>query len=200
MNITTYRFYLDHALSGRQSAVTQRFDVDGRRVVPLIATRQAARVSFEVAVDAPATIHADLEAIVPVHYEISWHTGTRRQVLAAGFAAGRTAVARPVPVSPGVLELSTDGPASWIDLRLVRDMHIGRHLWLLILLAMAFWLVSRGADVRDRDAMRLAWFKTAACAFAFVAAIFACEAALSARRSRTARSADAEARFGRGRR
>jgi lysophospholipase L1-like esterase len=178
--VTTYRFYLDHALSGRQSAVTQRFDVDGLRVVPRIATRQAARVSFDVAADAPATIHADLEAIVPVQYEIAWVTGTRRQVLAAGFAGGRTAVARPVAASHGVLELSTDGPASWIDLRLVRDMHIGRHLCLLILLAMAFWLVSRGADVRDRDAMRLAWFKTASCAFAFVAAIFACEAGLRA--------------------
>jgi lysophospholipase L1-like esterase len=178
--VTTYRFYVDHALSGRQSAVTQRFDVDGRRVVPRIATRQAARVSFDAAVSTPATFHADIDPIAPVHYQISWNSGTRRQVLAAGVAAGRTAVARGLPASAGVVELSTDGPASWVDPRLVRNIHVGRHLFLLILLTMAFWLLHRGAEARDRDAMRLAWFKTTAFAITFAAAIVACEVALRA--------------------
>ena len=178
--VTTYRLYLDHALSGRQSAVTQRFDVDDGRVVPRIATREAARVSFGADFETPTTIHADIESLAPVRYEVAWRTGTKRRVLVAGVAAGRTAVARAVPVSAGVLELSADGPARWIDPRVVRNLHIAVHLLLLIVLTMAFWLLLRGADARDRRAMRLACFRTAAFAIACVTAILACETTLRA--------------------
>src|ERR1044072_8006512 len=88
--VTTYRLYLDHALSGRQPAVTQRFDVESGRVVPRIATREAARVSFRADFETPATIRSEIEPAVPVHYEVAWRAGGRRQLLAAGVAVGRT--------------------------------------------------------------------------------------------------------------
>ncbi len=178
--VTTSRLFLDHALTGRQSAVTQRFDVDDRQVIPRIATREGARVSFGANADLPATIQTGLEAIAPVHYEIAWQAATGRHILAAGRADGRTAIAGPVPAAPGVLELSTDGPASWVDPRLVGRLQIGRELSLLLVLALVFWLLNRGAEARDRHAMRLAWFRTAAVTMTFVVCVFACEVALRA--------------------
>ena len=59
-------------------------------------------------------------------------------------------------------------------------MQTGRPLLLLLLLAMAFWLVNRGADARERDTMRLVWFRTAALAITSIICIVACEVALRA--------------------
>ncbi len=178
--VTTSRLFLDHALSGRESAVTQRFDIADRQVVPRITTREGARVSFRSDADAPARVQTDIEPIAPVHYEIAWLANTGRQILAAGRADRRTPISSPVPTAAGVLELSTDGPASWVDPRLVRDMEIGRESLLLLVLVIVFWLLNRGADARDRTAMRLAGFRTAALTITFVLGIFACEVALRA--------------------
>ena len=177
--VATYRLFLDHAVSGRQSAVTQRFDLDGSHVVPRISTRQAARVSFGATADTPASLQTSIEPTASVHYEIALRTDTGRQVLAAGLAAGPTSISPLVPTA-GVLELSTDGPASWVDPRLVRRLQIGRYLVLLILLALAAWLVNRGTEARERAAMRLVWFRTAALAITSLAGILSCEVALRA--------------------
>lgn len=59
-------------------------------------------------------------------------------------------------------------------------MEVGRECLLFLLLAVVFWLLHRGAGTRDRKAMRLAWFRTAALTITFVLGIVACEVVLRA--------------------
>ena len=59
--VTTYRLYLDHRVDDAvESTATQRFDVEGARVVPRIVMRDD-RVSFRAAIgqDSTMPVYAD---------------------------------------------------------------------------------------------------------------------------------------------
>jgi lysophospholipase L1-like esterase len=89
-------------------------------------------------------------------------------------------VSRAAPSSQGVLELETDGPATWIDIRLVRGMRVGPHVIVLLLLTAVSVVVCRRASARERHELRAIGFKIAALTGTVVAALCACELALRA--------------------
>jgi lysophospholipase L1-like esterase len=179
--VTTYRLYLAHEVGrASQTTVTQRFELENGRVVPRLVTRQAERLAFSNPVDVTATMRTELQPKRPVRYSIAWRTGTRRQILADGVAVGRVPVTQGVPAGPGVLELETDGPATWNDPRLVRGMHIRRHVIALALLIVASYVTRKRTPDAERQAIRLAWFKAAALATTVGVSVLACEVALRA--------------------
>jgi len=179
--VTTYRLYLAHEIGGaRQTTVTQRFDLENERVVPRLVTRQTQRLAFSNPVDVDTTVQTELQPTRPVRYSIAWHAGSRREILADGLALGRVSIARGVPAGPGVVEFETDGPATWSDPRLVRDMHVGRHVIALALLIMTSSVLRRRTPNVERASARVAWFKATASATAIGVSVFACEAALRA--------------------
>jgi lysophospholipase L1-like esterase len=179
--VTTYRLYLDRADGAtRQSMATQQFELAGRRVVPHIITREPERLVFPSATDAVVTLHADLQSARPVRYEIAWRTASTRTVLASGFSNARASITQSAPAGGGSVELQTDGPAAWIDPRLVRDMHVRPHVALLSLLVIASWIVNRRSAPEARQALRLARFKIAALTTAAGITLLACEATLRA--------------------
>lgn len=179
--VTTYRLYLDHAAGGtRQSSATQHFDLKDRRVVPSVATRGGEAMLFINPATTEATLEADLQAITPVHYTIAWRTGTHREVLADGALAGRTSIAGRLPAGAEVVELTADGPVTWVDPRVVRGMRVAWHLAALALLCFCSWIFIRAASREDRDALRVTWFKTATMTIAFALTALACELTLRA--------------------
>ena len=64
----TYHLFLDQRPAGGHSAAAQQFAIEGDRVVPLIVTRGADRVSVTTAVGQDATLHAGLRAAAPTTY------------------------------------------------------------------------------------------------------------------------------------
>lgn len=179
--VTTYRLYLAQEIGGaRQTTVTQRFELEDGRVVPRLVTRQTQRLAFSNPLDVNATVQAELQPAKPVRYSIAWRTGTRRQILADGLAVGRISITQGVPAGPGVVELETDGPAIWSDPRLVRGMHIQRHVIAMALLIVASYVLRKRIPDAEHAAIRLAWFKAAALVTAVGVSVLACEAALRA--------------------
>jgi lysophospholipase L1-like esterase len=179
--VTTYRLYLDRAdAATRQSTATQQFELAGRRVVPHIVTREPERLVFPSPSDADVTLHAELQPIRPLRYEIAWRTASMRTLLVSGFLDARASITQSSPAGGGSLELQTDGPATWIDPRVVRGMHVRRHVVLLTLLVLASWLVNRRSPPEVRQALRLARFKIAALTVAAGITLLACEATLRA--------------------
>jgi lysophospholipase L1-like esterase len=179
--VTTYRLYLAHEIGGaRQTTVTQRFDLENGRVVPRLVTRQTERLAFPNPVDVDATVQTELQPTRPVRYSIAWRTDTHRQILAEGLAVGRVSITQGVPASPAVIELETDGPATWSDPRLVRGMRIRRHVIVLALLIVTSCVLHKRAPDVERASVRIAWFKTIALATAVGVSVLACEAGLRA--------------------
>jgi len=179
--VTTYRLYIDRAVGGTFSAATQQFAIDAGRVVPHIVTRTPERLAFANPPAEPLTFEGDLQPTkTPVRYAVRWRDGHTQYVLATGVATGRIFVSRATPSNHGVLELETDGPAAWIDARLVRGMRVGRHLAVLGLLMAVSVFLHRRASPRERHDVRATAFKTVALTGTVVAAIFACELALRA--------------------
>src|SRR5215470_2510055 len=108
--VTTYRLFLDRAIDARRSAATQQFGIANGHVVPQIVTRDAERLAFASPTAAPVTFEAELRATTtPVGYVVKWRDSAREYVLETGVVTNRTAISRPAPSAPGVLELETDG-------------------------------------------------------------------------------------------
>jgi hypothetical protein len=179
--VTTYRLYLAHEIGGaRQTTVTQRFELENGRVVPRLVTRQTQRLVFSNPVDVDATVQTELQPTKPVRYSIAWRDGARRQILADGVAVGRVSITRGVPSGAGVVEFETDGPAAWNDPRLVRSMHVRRHVVVLALLIVTSYVLSKRTPDVERAAVRLAWFKATALTTVVGVSVLTCEAGLRA--------------------
>jgi lysophospholipase L1-like esterase len=165
--VTTYRLYLDRRVGDvRYSTAVQRFDVEGRRIVPQIATRDRERVAFAIAVNRPSMLHVSVRAEDRARYELHVHHNGRDELLARGDAtSSASSVVAPLPTDPGVVELVSDGALTWIDPRVVRDLHAAPHATALAILL----IVSLGLTRRRRTDVvvpaRVAppvWFKMCA--------------------------------------
>ncbi|PYR61961.1 MAG: hypothetical protein DMF91_08350 [Acidobacteria bacterium] len=165
--VTTYRLYLDQRMGDvRHSTAVQRFDVEGRRIVPQIVTRDRERIAFPIAIDRPSTIHVDVRAEDRARYELHFHRDGRDELLAHGdIASTASPVAAPVPVGPGVIGLVSDGALTWIDARVVRDLHAAPHgMALAVLMAVSLWLIRwRRMDLAVLTCpVPRVWFRTCA--------------------------------------
>ena len=179
--VTTYRLFVDRAVGGTPSAATQQFSIDGGRVLPYIVTRKSERLTFASPLAEPLTFEAELQATTtPVRYAVKWEDGTTQHVLERGVVTGRISISRAAPSRRGALELETDGPATWIDVRLVRGMRVWRHLVVLLLLVAVSACVRRRAAPGERKEVRAMGFKAVALTGTVVAALCACELALRA--------------------
>ena len=161
--VTTYRLFVDRAAGATQSAATQQFGIDSSRVVPRIVTRKPERLTFTSPVAEPLTFRADIQAMkTPVRYAVRWRDGATQQVLETGVVTTRVSISRAPPASGGVFELEADGPAAWIDARVVRGMRVGRHLVVLLLLIAASAFINRQGSARVRRDVRETGFKAVA--------------------------------------
>ena len=108
--VTTYRLYLDQRVGDvRYSTAVQRFDVEGRRIVPQIVTRDRERVAFAIAVNRPSMLHVSVRAEDRARYELHVHQDGRDELLARGDAtSSASSVVAPLPTDPGVVELVSD--------------------------------------------------------------------------------------------
>ncbi|HYU41263.1 MAG TPA: hypothetical protein VEQ84_03865 [Vicinamibacteria bacterium] len=134
--VTTWRLYLDgpQAQPGVSSAA-QRFELEGRRVVPEILTPSDDRLRFAVRMERPSTLRFEARPASHATYEVTLLArGGEGQVLARGEVDGAVAVSHPLPPFDGVLELANHGSLRWADLRIVRDFRFRPHLAALALL------------------------------------------------------------------
>jgi lysophospholipase L1-like esterase len=186
--VTTYRLYLDdHAGATEQSTASQQFDIEGRRVVPRIVTRGADRLEFRSRAGQRSTIHADLRPAGRVAYAIEWRDGAEARTLASGTADAATPIACAFPTGTGIVALTADGPVTWVDPRITRDLRIGRHLlWLALFIACSLAWHRRAVDGDGRPPgwTRVAWFKAATFSASTLAAVVLAEASLRAMRER----------------
>src|SRR5438093_13185329 len=124
----TYRLYLENRTNAvSHSAAAQQFAVEGQRVVPHITTRGADRLAFANQIDQDATIYIELRPAAPVSYAVSWRDGSTERTLAAGRADRPTPIACAFPTGNGVVELTSDGPVTWADARIVRSLRVCPH-------------------------------------------------------------------------
>ncbi|HYN06949.1 MAG TPA: hypothetical protein VES67_06140 [Vicinamibacterales bacterium] len=129
--VTTYRLYLDRRVGdGADSTATQRFDLEGTRVVPQILMRDD-RVSFRAAIGQDSTIRVKVRPAGEASYEIHVRQGGTDRVAARGEVSEPTSVVCPFPTGNGVIELVSHGQLTWSDLRLQRDLQVTRELWVL---------------------------------------------------------------------
>jgi len=178
--VTTYRLYLDRAVNAREHSATQHFDIDRRLVVPSVVTREPERLVFRNPTNEAVTARVDIDATAPANYAIASRRGRQRQILASGRVTARAAIAAAVPANTEFLEVETDAPATWIDLRVVRGMHVGRHVVGLLLLVLAWVALDSGAPPRERQAMRRACCRALAVAATVLMTLGACELTLRA--------------------
>lgn len=145
--VTTYRLYLDHRVDdAADSTATQRFDVEGTRVVPQIVMRDD-RVSFLAAIGRDSTIRANVRSAGKASYEIHVRQDGTDRVAARGDVTEPTSVVSPFPTGNGVIELVSYGELTWSDLRLERDLQVTRELWVLgsLLACSLVWVRTRRA-------------------------------------------------------
>ena len=99
---TTYRLLLDQRIDNSAgSTATQRFDFEGRHVVPLILMRDDL-VVFRAALRRDATLRAEIRPVRQISYAV--RAGDR--VVCRGDAAGTTALACTIPAESDAVELS----------------------------------------------------------------------------------------------
>jgi lysophospholipase L1-like esterase len=182
--VTTYRLYLDaRDGSPEQSAAAQQFDIDRRHVVPRIVTRGADRLAFTSRVGQASAIHVELRPAAPVAYAIEWRDGAATRTLASGSADAVTAIVCAFPTGTGTVELTADGPVTWVDPRIVRNMRIGRHLlWLGLFIAGSLVWHRQGMDQEgpSHGWTRVAYFKAATISASMLTALLISEVALRA--------------------
>ncbi len=130
----TFRLFLDHRAAAGASAAAQQFAIEADRVVPLIVTRGADRVAFVTEVGQDSTIHVGLRPAARSTYAIEWRQGAARKVLAQGTVDGPAAIACAYPTGTGTIELVSDGPLTWVDPRVVRNLPLWPYLWAVALL------------------------------------------------------------------
>src|SRR5262245_51836520 len=132
-NVTTTRLYL----SGRTdtapaSDASERFDIEGSRVVPQIAVRQRERIAFDISRPWPSTLHVSVRSAGESPYEIFWRDRGSQRLVARGTSADAGTVVAAIPAGPGVLELVAPGPLTWIDPRVVSDLRVMRRAILFL--------------------------------------------------------------------
>jgi lysophospholipase L1-like esterase len=169
--VTTYRLYLEQRVDdARESTAAQQFDVEGSHVVPRIVTRGRDHVAFKAAIGQDSTIYAIVRPAGRARYEISLRDGTDRRVLARGDVQTPTAVACPFPTGNGVVELTSDDALEWVDPRIVRGLHVGRHCIALTILFLVSFATRRRRHSEKRSAddavvPRIAWFRACTALF-----------------------------------
>jgi lysophospholipase L1-like esterase len=179
--VTTYRLFLDRRIAATASAAAQQFDIEGARVVPLIVTRGADRVAFATQVGTDSTIHAVLRPASSTTYAVEWHHGSEHRVLAQGTVSEPTDIACAYPGGSGVIELVSQGAATWVDPRVVRDLRFVPHALTLAILFLSWIAFTRGSVADDSaDRTLFAAFRLAAAAIGVLAALLVSEAALRA--------------------
>jgi hypothetical protein len=179
--VTTYRLFLDRRIAAAWSAAAQQFDIEGTRVVPLIVTRGADRVAFTTQVGQDSTVHAVVRPAGPTTYAVEWHHGSARRVLAQGTISEPTDIACAYPGGTGVIEFVSDGPVTWVDPRVVRDLRFVPHMLVLAILFLCWRACARGrVDDGIVAGTSFVAFRFAAAAAGFLAALLVSEAALRA--------------------
>ena len=179
--VTTYRLFLERAIGGARSASTQQFNIDHGQVVTRIVTHSSERLLFQSPVAEPLVVEGIVQAMDgPVRYAVTWHEGRAHRVLETGVVTQRISISRPAPSSGGVLELTADGPAAWVDFRLVRGMRVARHLVALLLLTLASAFMTNRVSAHDRVRLRVIGFRVVALSATMVLAVLICELTLRA--------------------
>ena len=166
--VPTFRLFLDTRIAAPGSAAAQQLDVEHARVVPRIVTRGPDRVAFATDVRQDSTIHVGLRSRAPTAYAIEWRHGAFRRVLAQGTVTGASSISGAYPTGTGVIELVSDGPITWVDPRVVRNLPRWPFVWAAAFLGLA-WL-----------AWRPGVFRVAAVSASLAAALLVSEAALRA--------------------
>ena len=113
---------------------------------------------------------------------MAWRIGSSR--IAQGTVTGSTEIACDYPTGAGVIELVNDGPITWADPRVVRDVPFWPYCWALVFLVLTrlAW-TRRGPELRGpafETATRFAVFKVAAATVSLAAALLVSEVALRA--------------------
>ena len=181
--VTTRRLFINHRVDDvTRSSAAQRFDIEGSRVVPQIATRDVDRIVFRPGLRWPSTLHVDVRPAGRVRYEIHWRDRQSNRTLEAGDTSTPTTIAVPVPGQPGVLEFVNRGSITWADPRLVGHLRITGRAAALVMLIMVSIVVSRRrsrAVLTDRSD-RLVWFRRVALGAGVALAVVALEIGLRA--------------------
>jgi lysophospholipase L1-like esterase len=125
--VTTYRLYLDHVDGPKHTGAAQQFEIEGRRVMPLIVTRGPDRLAFSNRIGRDSEVRVEARPVSRVTYSIQWRDGSLGRTLAAGTIDTTTPIVGRFPTGNGVIELVSDGAVIWADPRVVRDLTIGRH-------------------------------------------------------------------------
>jgi hypothetical protein len=181
--VTTRRLYIDQRVDdATRSAAAQRFDIEGSRVVPQIATRDVDRIAFRSALRWPSMLYVDVRPAGRVRYEIHWRDRESNRTLDAGETSTPTTIAVPVPGSTGVLEFVNHGSMTWADPRLVGNLRITRRAAVLFVLIIVTIAVSRRQmrTLRTDRAGRLVWFRRLALAGGALLAVATLEIGLRA--------------------
>lgn len=182
--VPTFRLFLDDGVPASASTAAQQFGIEGDRVVPLIVTRAASRVPFVTDVRQDATIHVGLRAAAPAAYAIEWRYGASHRVLTKGMVNGSMSIAIAYPSGTGLLEFVSDGPLTWVDARIVRDLPVSPYGWMAVFMSLG-WLAWRYRGAAQHPpaffgVTRIAWFKLGLVTGSLVFGILAAEAALRA--------------------
>jgi len=179
-NVTTERLYLAAKIAAAPTSAAERFDVEESRVVPQIVTRDNERLAFRMERQWPSTLHVDLRSSGPVHYEVHWREGHDDRVLVRG--ESQTAISAPIPARPGMLELVSRGPLTWVDPRLVTDLRVTRRTLAFVLVG-AIAIVIRTRRPRTRSfecASRVVAFRAIAAGCGIIVGVGAFEVGLRA--------------------
>ena len=145
--VTTYRLYLAQRADGAvRSSATERFDIEGARVVPQIVSRDDDLIAFKTAVGQPSTLRVGIRPAGRAVYEVRWRDGTTVELLARGDVSNPVTVTHQIPARPGVIELASRGSLTWVDPRIVRDLRAGPHLLAIVLLLTGSFALSRRHD------------------------------------------------------
>jgi lysophospholipase L1-like esterase len=146
--VPTFRLFLDQPSASGGARSGQQFGIEGDRVVPTIVSRGADRVAFATEIGQNATIHVDLRSDVRVTYAIEWQQGLATRVLAQGTVDRPASIVCDYPTGTGVIAFVSDGPVTWVDPRIVRNLPLAPYVWaagLLVLCALA----SRGSNAGE---------------------------------------------------
>jgi lysophospholipase L1-like esterase len=180
-NAGTFRFYLDHRIGAPPtSAVVQRFDIEGRRVVPKIVTRGPDTIGFDSHVGRDSTLESELRVTGPTAYQIRWMKPEGTQTIAEGVADAPISVSARVPTGDGRIELIANGAATWIDPRVVNRAHTPESMavFALLIIGAAAW--RRSATGTPGVFTRNERFGMVATSITLVIALAAAEVALRA--------------------
>jgi lysophospholipase L1-like esterase len=181
-NSGTHRLYLaDRVDVGSSSEARQRFVVEGTRVVPQILTHDTDGFRFALPETQRGQLRFRVRAKDRATIDVRWADGERKVTLERSLVSGQHEIARPLPASRGVLDLSSQGPVVWSDLRVEETFPWWPHTVMLGLLLVVGWALPR-----TRPAFAVEWtprerfvlVRTAAAITAAAIAMAALEAGL----------------------